>query len=73
MKEYTNQEKMRLVAEIWALNDISRTCEGCSELVSTKDGFGTGDSPTLYECACMNPVDCQHLPEYIESLEEDNA
>jgi hypothetical protein len=38
-------EEMRLQV----FNDLM-FCKECEYCEKTKDGFGTGDSPTLYEC-----------------------
>jgi len=32
-------------------------CKDCDYCEATKDGYGTGDSPTLYECI-GEPADC---------------
>lgn len=37
----------------------------CEYLLRTKDGFGTGDSPTGYDCSCRN---AKHCPFYNEAI-----
>jgi len=38
-------------------------CKDCAYCEATEDGYGTGDSPTLYECTGV-PSECMGLEEY---------
>lgn len=41
-------------------------CEDCPYSEGTKDGYGTGDSPTLYECVADSHVDCVGVDEELD-------
>lgn len=38
--------------------DNGKYCEGCTYNQTTKDAYGTGDSPTMRECMVRNILDC---------------
>ena len=50
------------------IEDIGSKCEGCKYLDKTKDGYGTGDSPTLLECEGSGWRDCQRVSDIIEYI-----
>ena len=39
-------------------------CKDCEWCETTKDGYGTGDSPTLRECTTDTPDDCIGVWDY---------
>lgn len=43
--------------------DNFEDCKECGFCLATKDGYGTGDSPTLYECMASGPEDCYMVEE----------
>lgn len=40
----------KLIEKIWHSMDVPNDCGECEYLDETTDGFGTGDSPSVYEC-----------------------
>lgn len=40
-------------------------CPSCQHNEATEDAFGTGDSPTLFECSNQEPIECPHAEEQI--------
>jgi len=39
-------------------------CQNCEHCELTKDGYGTGDSPTLRECTVDSPDNCIGVQEH---------
>ena len=61
-------EDMLEVMFYQCIEDIGNECEGCKYLDKTKDGYGTGDSPTLLDCEGTGWRDCQRVSDVIEYI-----
>ena len=51
-----------------AFDDFQENCIGCDYLLKTPDGYGTGDSPTVYECEVDDNKDCPVVVEFIQDI-----
>ena len=51
-----------------AFEDFQENCIGCDYLLKTPDGYGTGDSPTVYECEVDDNKDCPVVVEFIQDI-----
>lgn len=54
-----------------AFDDHGRNCDGCRHYLVTHDMYGTGDSPTDYECIVDDLEDCPHVFSAAEELAGD--
>lgn len=55
MIEINYKEACEAMEEVF---DDFKECKNCEHCEGTSDGYGTGDSPTLYECTASGPEDC---------------
>ena len=51
-----------------AFEDFQENCMGCDYLLKTPDGYGTGDSPPVYECEVDDNKDCMVVVEFIQDI-----
>jgi len=47
-------------------------CHECQYGIAVHDYYGTGDSPTMYECDTTNPADCLYVERYYENRNQDD-
>jgi len=49
------QRGFEIMDDVFEKGTFCKDCEWCE---ATQDPYGTGDSPTQYECTAHNPDDC---------------
>jgi hypothetical protein len=54
-----------------AFADIDN-CIGCQYLLTTKDPYGTGDSPTEYECDVVVNERCPVVKDFIQNIKDNH-
>lgn len=64
-----NDNILRAIAQFFEDCD-TKGCEDCPKFSKTTDCYGTGDSPTCYECEVSDPEDCGRLDEITINLSE---
>lgn len=55
--------------EMSLMGDVT-DCEDCDHLCTTKDPFGTGDSPTEYSCEGTGFKDCLRVDQLLFAIKE---
>ena len=57
---------LAIIEEVHEMVDMPDDCGACPHLIAMDDGYGTGDSPTMYECGASSRC----CPEVKMALEE---
>jgi len=66
LKQIVTPERQRTTWEtflhrLWSAVEVGPECEGCGRLRETPDAYGTGDSPSDYECKALSATGCGRL------------